>query len=372
MKILSLTYKNRNTGWNIQNLDFNSLTLLVGASGVGKTQILRAIMDMVNIAKGYSSNGVEWQISFRQDGISYLWEGAFTRVEDTHPEILDLSNEVAPVEYERLYRINGKEDQIIDRDRESLRLNGKLTVKLEAEKSAIALLREEPDIAPVSNAFRQIYFVRNINRGIRISPIRVTEKNTVIRDIDTLKHFPNISAVEQLFLLYKHKFAEFDQIKQRFIAIFPFVEDLKFSIGKLFNNASYPVLQMKERGVEQWIRQSYISSGMFSTLTHLVALALAKDGDVILVDEFENSLGVNCIDEVADLVLDPDADLQFVITSHHPYIINHIDYQRWKVVTRQGSNVTIHTADELHIGGHSKHDAYMQLIQSTAFKTGTL
>lgn len=371
MKILSLTYKNRNTGWNIQNLTFNGLTLLVGASGVGKTQILRAIMDIANIAKGRSSNGAEWRISFRQDGLSYLWEGAFAAVEDAHPEVLDAPGEAVPVEYERLYRINGKQDLLIDRDRESLRLNGQPTVKLEPEKSAIALLREEPDIAPVSSAFRQIYVVRNVNHGIRISPIRATE-NTVIRDIDALKRIPNLSAVEQLFLLYKHKLAEFEQIKQRFIAIFPFVKDMKFSIGKMFNNASYPVLQMKEHGVEQWISQSYISSGMFSTLSHLVAMTLAKDGDVILVDEFENSLGVNCIDEVTDMVLDPDVDLQYVITSHHPYIINHIDYQRWKVVVRQGSDVSVHTADDLHIGSHSKHDAYMQLIQSTAFKTGTL
>ena len=327
MKILSLTYKNCNTGWNIQDLTFNGLTLLVGASGVGKTQILRAIMDIANIAKGHSSNGVEWRISFRHDDTSYLWEGAFTAVENTHSEILDAPNETAPVEYERLYRINGKKELLIDRDRESLLLNGNLTVKLEAEKSAISLLREESDIAPVSNAFRQIYAVRNVNHGIRISPIQVSE-NTVIRDIDTLRRFPNLSAAEQLFLLYKHEFAEFNQIKQRFIAIFPFVEDLKFSIGKMFNNVSYPVLLMKEHGVEQWISQHYISSGMFSTLSHLVALTIAKDGDVILVDEFENSLGVNCIDEVADMVVEPEADLQFVITSHHPYIINHIDYSR--------------------------------------------
>ena len=156
MKILSLTYKNRNTGWNIQDLTFNGLTLLVGASGVGKTQILRAIMDVANIAKGRSSNGAEWRVSFRQDGLSYIWEGAFAAVEDTHPEILDTHGEAVPVEYERLYRINGKQNLIIDRDRESLRLNGQPTVKLEPEKSAIALLREEPDIAPVSSAFRQI------------------------------------------------------------------------------------------------------------------------------------------------------------------------------------------------------------------------
>lgn len=370
MKIIELSYKNRVTGWNVKNLTFNNLTLLVGASGVGKTQILRAITDVANIAKGRSSNSVEWKISFQQENVSYIWEGAFVSKKIEHSSFIDAPNESVPIEFERLIRINDKE-LLIDRNQDYLKLRGQPTVKLEPEKSAISLLREEIDIAPVNKAFRQIYRVNNLNQGIRISPFQVT-KDTYIADIEMLKNMPNLSPIEQLFLLYNHKFEEYKMIKEHFISIFPFVEDLQFTIGKFFNQTTYPVLQLKERGVDELISQMYISSGMFSTLVHLIVFTLAKDGDVILIDEFENSLGVNCIDEVADLVIYPVSNLQFVITSHHPYIINNIDYHSWKVVTRRGEEVTIRTTSDLHIGNHSKHDAYLQLIQSNAFKTGTL
>ena len=91
---------------------------------------------------------------------------------------------------------------------------------------------------------------------------------------------------------------------------------------------------------------------------------------MILIDEFENSLGVNCIEEVAELVLYPEVDIQFILTSHHPYIINNIDFNNWKIVVRDGSMVSVHSAKDLQIGSHSKHDAFMQLIQTSAYKTG--
>lgn len=370
MKILSLTYRNKKTGWNVKDLSMNALTLLVGASGVGKTQILRAIMDLSNIVRGKSSNGIEWSVSFKQNGISYQWEGAFTTMAEGPADLMH-RNAPVPVEYERVFRINGKKDVLIERNSEELRLNGKTTVKLEPEKSAISLLREEADIAPIYKGFRQIYSVKNQNSGVRISPLHVTE-DTIIRDADVVRRLPNLTTVEQLFLLYKHNLSEFDDVKQRFIDIFPFVEDVSFTMARLFDDTSFPMLLIKEKGVEEWISQDCISSGMFSTLSHLTTLTLAYDGDVILVDEFENSLGVNCIEDVAEMVLHPERDLQFVITSHHPYVINNIDYSRWKIVTRRGSDVTVHTADELHLGEHSKHDAFMQLIQTEAYKTGRL
>jgi len=371
MKIINLSYKNRKSGWNFNDLAFNNLTLLVGASGVGKTQILRAIFKVASIAKGKSSNGIEWHVSFKQGELEYLWEGAFAVVDSEHETVADEGDVAAPIEYERLYRISGKKVLLIDRDTNSLKFNGLTTVKLEAEKSAVALLKEENDIMPVYNGFLQISLMRHLNNGIRISPVKVTEES-IIKDIDTLRKLPNLSMVEQLFLLYKHELREFDFVKERFISIFPFVEDLKFTTGTLFNNVTYPILLLKESGVEQWISQKFISSGMFSALSHLVAITLAKDGDVILIDEFENSLGVNCIEEVADLVLYPETELQFIITSHHPYIINNIDYGKWKIVTRQGTNVSVHSANDLRIGEHSKHDAFMQLIQSKAYQMGIL
>jgi len=43
MKIHSFEYIDRETNWRTEPVDFNNLTLLVGASGVGKTRILKSL-----------------------------------------------------------------------------------------------------------------------------------------------------------------------------------------------------------------------------------------------------------------------------------------------------------------------------------------
>jgi hypothetical protein len=90
---------------------------------------------------------------------------------------------------------------------------------------------------------------------------------------------------------------------------------------------------------------------------------------VFLIDEFENSLGVNCLDDLTTALVSHERDLQFIITSHHPYIINNISYSNWKIITRDGGVVTAHDADEFNLG-KSKHQAFTQLINLDAYAEG--
>ena len=58
MKFKSISIKDGRTGWNVDNIQFNPmLTLLVGASGVGKTKILNGINALKQIARGNSFFG---------------------------------------------------------------------------------------------------------------------------------------------------------------------------------------------------------------------------------------------------------------------------------------------------------------------------
>jgi AAA15 family ATPase/GTPase len=99
---------------------------------------------------------------------------------------------------------------------------------------------------------------------------------------------------------------------------------------------------------------------MFKTLMYISQLYLSPNNSVILIDEFENSLGVNCIDSVTELILN-NQNSQFIITSHHPYIINNISPAFWKIVTRQGSLVTVKNAQDFHIS-NSRQKAFIDLI----------
>ena len=113
-------------------------------------------------------------------------------------------------------------------------------------------------------------------------------------------------------------------------------------------------------------RLSSMGDGINRVLTIILAMLNARDG-ILLIDEFENGLGVNCIDVLAELLLGERRDLQFVITSHHPKIINQISNKKWKIIERDIATVKNFTAEEYGIM-HSQHDAYFNLINRWEFE----
>lgn len=367
MKIKKISIYNHLTGWNAKEMIFDDyLTLLVGASGVGKTQILRVIQDISAIAKGKSINGLEWDVTFECSDKTYQWKGRFATAEEDKTNYFKKERQGYTVINESL---SCDEDIIISRKDEQIRFKDELTVKLDPSKSVIALLKEEDEIKFVYNAFSQIFELKNDNDGIRISPF-LSKKRDEIKELHQIHSSSFLTPIEKLFLLRKEGLPQFEIIKNLFTNIFTLVEDIDFSMEPLFDDTLYPVLKIKEKGVDAWVMQDCISSGMFRTLSQITFLVLAQDGDVILIDEFENGLGVNCINQLAEQVLDTEQNLQVIITSHHPYIINSIPFKKWKVVTRDCSNVKILTTNELKIGEHSRHEAFMQLVQTSAYRTG--
>lgn len=363
MRVKTLRYINHNTGWNVRELSLDRLTLLVGASGVGKTQILHALLDIARIAKGASYNGVEWNVTFQIGDSNYEWEGEFEAVQENDISYFEKIENNYTILREKL---TVGQEVLLDRNKTKIIFDNKQTVKLDVSKSAVELLKEEEKISPIYKGLSQIYRLDNENRGIRIS----ARENEPIKDIATVQNSRVLSPIEKLFALRKNGFGEFETIKELFKEIFPLVEDIDFSKERFFDGTSFPILKIKEKNVDSWILQNEISSGMFRTLSQITILSLAKDGDIILIDEFENGLGVNCIDKLAEQILAPENDIQIIITSHHPYIINNIPFKKWKIVTRNASDVRVLNAADLNIGEHSRHEAFLQLVQTKEFQTG--
>ena len=369
MKFKSISARNKRTGWNVENMQFNPmLTLLVGASGVGKTKILNIIRMLTRVARGESFNGFEWKVEFEQNGRQYVWEGEFGIIEVNQPLMRDMEvgDNEAPVVREM---ISDNREEIIMRSSDGIRYKGNELIKLDNAKSVVELLKEELSIKPIYDGFRQCYELEMSDNSRRFEPVMARYKGSL--DFDYIKQLNSLSPLEKLYLLRINKLKEFGLISQTFQNIFPSVEKIDVVLSKALDKFFVIELQIKERDVASWIGQFDISSGMFRTLMQITAMVMANDGDVIMIDEFENGLGVNCINELADLIMEPEANIQVVMTSHHPYIINAIPVKDWKILTRYGSDVQVHTAEELHIGEHSKHEAFMQLLQTHEYKTGT-
>lgn len=377
MKIKYLEYKNNAFEWEIKPIHFDNLTLLVGASGVGKTQILNAIYSLKQVTKGVSLNGVSWCVQFDSFERKYKWLGEFEKKsiieeyvdEDTEEDIKNRPK----IKYEMLYM---NDELILDRNNERIKFHGQETLKLSPFESIIKILYQEDDIKPVFSGFEKVIFddqseSRYIStRFSFIQPNKVLEK---YNDIDSLINSDE-NITRKLFWVYKKNSESFNKIKERFIEVFPQVEDIKIEQVQredLFMFSDANIINIKEKGVNSWIEQFKISSGMYRTLMHLSELTLCANETVILIDEFENSLGINCLNVLTEDLISEREDLQFIITSHHPYIINNIGMEHWKIVTRLGGVIETHNTDEFDIG-KSMHDAFIQLINLPSYKSGSL
>jgi ABC-type Na+ transport system ATPase subunit NatA len=379
---LSFNTSDRNhvTGWELAPMEFGDVNLLVGVSGVGKTKILEAIRSLQKIALGDNSshqytNGVEWNITFSMSSNSVcIWNGKFNIVESVTsiPNELDDRTWLSTrknnhrLEIEELY-LDGNPIACRNGDG-TIKFENQMMPKLLPAESVIKIFESEDRIAPISNALKLIFDsqAQRSEKWVSFSPLEQIN-NLSLSEIRSI----HCALPDKLGLLWVNDRALFDRIKSNFIEVFSQVENLAEHSKFEWHEKARPVflLELKEIGVDRWITQSNLSMGMLKTLAHIVEIHLLSEGSILLIDEFENSLGINCIDVVTELLNDRK-DIQFIITSHHPYIINKIPMQYWKIITRKGSIVTATDATDYEELSGSRHKVFTQLINLPDYTEG--
>ncbi|GCL54569.1 hypothetical protein NIES3806_19120 [Microcystis aeruginosa NIES-3806] len=380
MKLLRLSYQDLSSGLSIDSCDFfPDFNLLVGISGAGKTSILKAISNLKRIANGESINGVKWDVELlTNDHVRYHWLGEF-EVKKALSPIKNDKDEVNSNDGENkvsIIRETLLKDQevLIARNQEVIEFKHSKTPKLPSYLSCIELFNQEEDVFPVRQEFNKMVF----------NPLKFNISSSTLDKILRDYEYTSLSELQssqlpisdKLLITYKKYPDTFEIIKRKFLDIFPQVEDLKIeflepfklgdigmlvSLTPIFLLEDLPRIQIKEKNSHVWIVEPNISSGMIKSLMFLATIKLSPDGSVILIDEFENSLGVNCLDTLTEDLLVNYRDLQFIITSHHPYIINNISPAYWKIVTRKGGVIQVHNAADFHIS-KTRQKAFIDLI----------
>jgi predicted ATPase len=375
MKIQSFAYKNNFQGWGFDKIDFFDLTLLVGVSGVGKTQILHAIQDLKDIAMGKAIYGIEWDIFLTtKNGDNYRWQGQFEKISLENENKFSLvetlfSNEfIKPnIKTEYIY-INHNKKPTFERKNKQIIFNDNKMPKLSLNESCVHLFREEEIINPLYEGFKQIVSRDHTQRESSGTIIN-SESENIYKDLDSIKE-SELEAADKLKAVYQAVPKVFKQIKSNFIDVFPQIEDLKLEIVKLKGfQFAQSYFFFKEKNVPIWIPLHRMSAGMLRTLLHISELFLCQDGSIILIDDFENSLGVNCIDVLTEDLVFENKRIQFIVTSHHPYIINKIPYEYWKIVTRRGGKIVTYDAKTFDLGD-SRQERFMNLINLPQYRQG--
>jgi hypothetical protein len=382
VRINSLQYIDNTIDWWLSETAFSDLTLLVGVSGVGKTMILDTIWRLKEIANGKSYSGVSWEVSFTvRDGRAYKWSGRYAELSKPRRTgwhsnaATDKQGEESDLGSEELTLVgqDGAQDKIIERGPWGTTLSGNPTPRVPSSESALRFFREEETVKPASEAFRQVIRSEPFLDPKRDDGMSAYEFDLLWKDGVSFEDLmrPELRTMEKAALAYRHHPAKFNEIKKRFFDVFDQVEDLAFDVPPTAaaSTYEYPVLKIRERGVKNWIWHGDISSGMLKTFIHISEMFLWPKGTVVLIDEFENSLGINCIETLTEQIQE-DRGLQFIVTSHHPYIINNISPRHWKLVTRKANAVSARDVTDLRINPSSRQKAFLQLINLEEYREG--
>lgn len=365
MKIKWIEFENLESGLKIEKINFfDDVTLLVGLSGVGKTQILNAISYSLSLAvsKHIKLQPYCVKIGIQVNKNDYVWAYKIERNNDL--DILTDNDSEYIIREESLTK---NDNLIFKRENNGVAFSGYDKVPNPKKDESILLQYSESDeFSELIDGLKKWYSVEmdlevrgNIKsdsfNNLKSKAIELLKKTEPeYKDFSKFSHLPVIVKI----YIAKNFFYEslyvkiFDAIKELFIEIeeIDVVEDEQREIF---------LLSMQVYGKK--LRQYDISNGMLKTIYYIVELYTMASNSLIMIDEFENGLGVNCIDLLSETLLTTRDDLQFIITSHHPKIINSIGMEKWKIIDRNINTVINSDYIEYDIGD-SQNNAYFNLI----------
>lgn len=368
VKIQWIEFENLKTGLIIERIYFNKdVTLLVGLSGAGKTQILNAVEYSLNLAfdKDVILRPYRVGMGILIDEEEYEWFYEINKINEN--ELIINEESKFEFSYEKLVRNN---QVLFERKNTGVTVSGYDKVpQPKKDESLILQYSEDEKLAKLIEGIRKLYSVE-IELAVRGGIKSESFSRLKSKVIDTLNsksktEFKVFSHLPVAMKLYIAKNYYYDL----YIKIFDAVKELFMEIEDI-NVEEDSVREMYLVSIQVYgkkLLQQDISNGMLKTIYYIVELFTMSKNSLVLIDEFENGLGVNCIDVLSELMLSERNDLQFIITSHHPKIINAIDKDRWKIIDRDGSIVK--NSDSLSYGiGNSQHDAYFNLINRWEFE----
>lgn len=368
MKIQWIEFKNLETGLEIQRIHFyKDITLLVGLSGVGKTQILNAINYSLKLAAAKNTPLRPYRVGLGIiiDNADYEWFYEINKIDED--ELIVDDEFKYNFSSEKLIR-NG--EIIFQRDNERVNIIGYNKIpQPKKDESLISQYAEDGNFTILISGIRKLYSVEMesaVRRGIRSESFsRLSSKITDIleheRNVD-FKIFSHLPAAAKLYVAKNYYPECFAKILETVKQLFPEVEN----IGIIEDTAKeLHLVSIQVYGKR--LMQHDISSGMLKAIYYIIELFTMSENSLVLIDEFENGLGVNCIDLLSELMLSERTDLQFIITSHHPKIINAIDKDKWKIIDREKYTVKNSSSQDYGIG-NSQHDAYFNLVNRWEFE----
>ncbi len=354
-------------------MNFGKLNLIVGDSATGKTRLLNTIFNIGSLVvqkeKFYLGY---WDLTLEHDSNTYHW------IVETGKEEEDEEGKIIKEHISILEDDN--ETVLVERTSNSFNYKGDELPKLSPTESSIALLQDEDLIKPLYKGLSSIIRRNFSGPELQHSTSYQTVPQQFLKKIKKTQNIydlfsSNLNLSCTLYILSEIFNDSYEKVCGEFKAVFPFVKDVRILEADRFGfhyPGIVPVFSLKEKFHDEWIPLAEFSAGMIKVLLILTDIfILPNEGAIYLIDEYENSLGVSAINFFPNVLFESETPSQFIITSHHPYIIGNVPVKDWIILHRKGNNVLVKQGKELEeLFGKSKQQAFIQLINDPFYSEG--
>lgn len=369
-----LEFDNYTTGQKIERINFDRLNLLVGVSGAGKTQILKTLSQYVDaVVKGtpipYAGCfSMGFSIDVTQEIIHDTFRSDLTwKIETRKPTYNNNGESSHEISNESLTASDGT--VVFEKNDRDFFIEGKEMPGIASEKSILHLFSApfvlseiRFNFSKVASYFRQIAGLNGVPNEYAKNQIEQWESEQLgqrpLAEVKfRLSQYPTLLGISLAKRFVPSLYQEFLEALQ---ASFPYVDEILVSDKKGTGTSELVIWQD-----DTWIEKRDISGGMLKAIYVLANSCFSPDGSVILLDELENALGVNCLDDIVDTICVKSAEnhQQFILTSHHPYIINNIPVEDWRIISQNHGIIEAKSVNEANIDTQfNRQEAFFQLI----------
>lgn len=370
VKIKWIECENLETGLKIDHIDFfDDITLLVGLSGAGKTQILDIIDFSLSLALDKAKVRHAFAVNICIDINEHIYEWSYTLQKQVNKT--DFSFEGTDEYFFENESLFCDRKEIFIRTDDNLRIQDFTNIPTpRKDKSLIYQYSDDLHFKELVDGLKQLYNI-DMDLDVRryLSKDSVNNFKPQIEKVfqkqpnTNIKTFSHLPTPLKLYISKYHSTNVYDRIFEVVNDIFPEIEDIDIVADE---TRDIYCVQIQVYGKK--INQGDISNGMLKSIYFIIELYTASENSLIMIDEFENGLGMNCITPLSDLLMEERADLQFIITSHHPKIIGNIDYNAWRIIERDKNVIHNYDCNSPGYNFNNRHDAYYNLVNKWAYE----
>ena len=328
--------------WQLENIDLNSINLIVGKNACGKTRTLNVIAALSNLL-------LNIRVPYRNGDFSATFEN-----EEKQKITYAVSIERSCVMQETL-SIDG--ENFIYREKDG---NGEIKnsffnqmTKFKVPNNVLVSTRRDDIQYPYLNdlylwasQLRHFRFAQDAERR----SFAITQQNEVEED------FVDIRETNKSMLFFKKGKKEFP--KEFINNVTQDLNDIGYDIESVDLNAQNSIqiqspvqakligLVIKERDRDAFTDQNSMSDGLFralSILIHFNYYELAKKSGCVLIDDIGEGLDFERSSKLIKLLISKakKIGIQLIMSTNDKFVMNGTDLDYWQVISRHGSSVNV-------------------------------